>query len=83
MIFFVYPIWTDLKMIKGINVSLRGVTTVAGGLITTAALVMMQKKRIYLGQYLLTSVTMRLILTKKLPGPLIVLACLLLGYLTL
>ena len=33
LIYFIYPIWENLKKIKGIKVSLNGVTAVAGGLI--------------------------------------------------
>ena len=36
LIYFIYPIWENLKKIKGIKVSLNGVTAVAGGLIVNS-----------------------------------------------
>ncbi len=42
LIFFVYPVWEDLKEIRGIRVALRGIAPVAAGLIAVAALILMQ-----------------------------------------
>lgn len=44
LIFFVYPIWENLKKIKAVKISLTGINAIAGGLITTSAVVLMQKK---------------------------------------
>ncbi len=53
LIYFIYPIWENLKKIKGIKVSLNGITAVAGGLITVAAIVLMQKVDLYWTIFLL------------------------------
>ncbi|MDZ7836302.1 MAG: chromate efflux transporter [Alkalibacterium sp.] len=37
LIYFVYPIWEKLKLIKGFRIALKGVAAVAGGLIAVAA----------------------------------------------
>lgn len=40
LIFFIYPAWEDIKKIKAIKVSLRGINAIAGGMITAAAIVL-------------------------------------------
>lgn len=72
LIYFIYPIWEDLKKIKGIKVSLRGITAVAGGLITVAAVILMQRSGFALDNILIMLLTVLLLLTKKIPAPIIV-----------
>lgn len=81
LIFFVYPIWENLKKIKGIKVSLKGITAVAGGLITTAAIILMQKSGFVLDNIVVTVITVVLLFSKKMPAPLIVIAVLAAGFL--
>ena len=80
LIYFIYPIWENLKKIKGIKVSLNGITAVAGGLITVAAIVLMQKSGFILDNILIMLFTIVLVATKKIPAPLIVLAVLAIGF---
>lgn len=80
LIYFIYPIWENLKEIKGIKVSLRGINAVAGGLITAAAIILMQKNGYALDNVLVTLITTVLLFTKKLPAPLIVLIVLIAGF---
>ena len=82
LIFFVIPVWEKLKTIRGIKISLRGVTAVAGGLILTAAVLLMTKSGLTLDNFLVMGGTLLLLLWKKIPAPLIVLGVILLGYLT-
>lgn len=79
LIYFIYPIWEDLKKIKGIKVSLKGITAVAGGLITVAAIVLMQKNGFMIDNIIVTLVTIILLLTKKIPAPLIVILVMIAG----
>jgi len=79
LIFFVFPIWENLKKIKGIKVSLRGINAVAGGLITTSAIILMQKSGFSPVNIGVTGLVFILLWTKKLPAPLIVVATLFLG----
>ena len=81
LIFFVYPVWENLKQIKGIKISLKGITAVAGGLIAVAAVILMQKSGFALDNLLVLFATVALLLTKKLPAPFIVLAVLAAGML--
>jgi chromate transporter len=80
LIYFVYPVWENLKQIKGIKVSLKGINAVAGGLIAVAAVILMQKSGFSLDNLMVTGLTMLLLLTRKVPAPLIVLLSLGLGF---
>lgn len=81
LIFFVYPIWENLKKIRGIKVSLSGITSVAGGLIIAAAIVLMQKSGFSIDNIIVMLITVLLLLSKKLPAPIIVLAVIIAGFL--
>ena len=65
LIYFIYPIWEKVKQIKGIKVSLKGVTAVAGGLITVAAIILMQRSGFVLDNILVMLVTVSLLFTKR------------------
>lgn len=80
LIYFIYPMWEDLKKIKGIKVSLKGITAVAGGFITVAAIILMQKNGFGLGNILIMLLTVVLLFTKRVSAPLIVLATLAAGF---
>ncbi len=79
LIYFIYPIWENLKKVKGIKVSLKGINAVAGGLITVAAIILMQRSGFAIDNLLVTLLTVVLLLTKKVPAPLIVLLVLMAG----
>ncbi len=72
LIFFVYPVWEKLKEIKAVKISLLGINAVAGGLITTSAVVLMQRSGLHFDNLLVTLMTVVLLMTKKIPAPLIV-----------
>lgn len=80
LIYFIYPIWENLKKIKGIKVSLKGINAVAGGLIAVSAIILMQKSGFMIDNIIITITTVVLLLTKKIPAPLIVLLVLILGF---
>ena len=80
LIYFIYPIWENLKKIKGIKISLRGITAVAGGLITVAAIILMQKSGFMIDNVIVTLVTVALLFLKKIPAPLIVVAVIAAGF---
>lgn len=80
LIYFIYPIWESLKKIKGIKVSLKGITAVAGGLISISAIILMQKSGFSLDNIIVTLITVVILFTKKISAPLIVLATLLTGF---
>lgn len=65
LIYFVFPVWENMKKIKGIKVSLKGINAVAGGLITVSALILMQKSGFTLTNIIVTAATVLLLLTKN------------------
>jgi chromate transporter len=79
LIYFIYPIWENLKKIKGIKISLKGITAVAGGLITVAAIILMQKSGFAFDNVFIMLLTIALLFIKKVPAPLIVLVVLAAG----
>jgi chromate transporter len=80
LIFFVYPVWENLKKIRGIKVSLRGINAVAGGLIAVAAVVLMQRSGFALENLIVTLLTIILLFSKKVPAPIIVALVLIAGF---
>lgn len=80
LIYFVYPIWENLKGIRGIKVSLKGITAVASGLITVAAIILMQQSGFVFDNVIVMIITVLLLLSKKVPAPLIVLGVLAAGF---
>ena len=65
LIFFVYPVWEKLKQIKGIRLSLKGITSVAGGLIAASGLLLLQKNGLTFTALFYTLFVCILILTRK------------------
>lgn len=80
LIYFIYPVWDNLKRIKGIKVSLKGINAVAGGLISISAVILMQKSGFMIDNIFVTLLTIILLFTKKIPAPLIVLVVLIAGF---
>lgn len=80
LIYFIYPVWERLKQIRGIKIALKGINAVAGGMITVAAVIVMQKSGFQLDNFLMSAVVIALLLTKKVPSPIIVLIALVAGF---
>ena len=80
LIYFVYPIWENIKGIKGIKVSLRGITAAAGGLIAAAAVLLMQKSGFALDNIVVVLLTTLMLLQKKIPAPIIVIGAIAAGF---
>lgn len=83
LIFFIYPIWEELKGIRGIKVSLKGITAVAAGLITVTAVILMRQSGFAADNILVMLFTVLLLSFKKFPAPFIVLAVLSAGFIWL
>ncbi len=81
LIFFVYPVWSKIRTIKGIRLALSGITAVAGGLIAIAAFILMQSSGFSIENIVVLILTVILLLTRKVPAPLIVFAAILAGFL--
>lgn len=82
LIYFVYPLWEDLKGIRGIKISLSGVSAAAAGMIAAAALRLLVQSGIHIETLIVVLITTILLWTKKVPAPLIVVLTLVVGFLT-
>ncbi len=80
LIFFVYPVWENLKKIRGIQVSLTGINAVAGGLISIAAIILFRQSGLSIENMIISTLTIVLLATKKIPAPLLVLSVLVVGF---
>lgn len=72
LIYFVYPVWEDVKRIRAVKISLRGINAVAGGMIAAAALILMRAGGFSRINLLVAAATVALLASKKVPAPLIV-----------
>lgn len=80
LIFFVYPVWENLKQMRAIKIALKGITAVAGGLIAIAAIILMQGSGFSLDNIVIMLVTLFLLWSKKVPAPFIVILVLIAGF---
>lgn len=81
LIFFAMPVWEKLREIRAIKISLKGINAVAGGMIASSAIRIMQRSGFTLENIIVFAVVAILLLTKKIPAPLIVLLVLIAGIL--
>lgn len=81
LIYFVFPLWEDIKRITAIKLMLRGINAVAGGLIVSAGLVLTLAQGLDPAAWLVTAGSAALLLFTRVPAPLVVLGALLAGLL--
>ncbi len=81
LIYFIYPVWDGLRSLRGIKIALRGINAVAGGMIAAAAFVLMQKSGFTVENLIVTAVTALLLLTRKIPAPILVIIAIAVGFL--
>jgi len=81
LIFFVYPLWERMKKMKGIGISLQGVTAVAGGMVAGMCFVLLRMNGLSLLNIIFTLAVAALLWWGKIPTPIIVLLTLLIGVL--
>jgi chromate transporter len=79
LIYFVYPIWEDVRTIRAIRIALKGVNAVAGGLVAVSAVVLATAAGFTLLNLVIAAATAAILFTRKVPAPLIVLSALLAG----
>jgi len=80
LIYFVYPVWEQLKAIRAIRIALRGINAVAGGMIAIAAVILMQASGFHAENLVVTTLSISLLASRKVPAPLIVAAALAAGF---
>jgi chromate transporter len=79
LIYFVYPIWNDVREIRAIRLALQGVNAVAGGLIAVSAAVLAPAVGLTPLNLGIAVATSAILFTQRVPAPLIVLSALVLG----
>jgi len=80
LIYFVYPVWDQIKQIRAIKISLQGINAVAGGMIVSAALMLFQKNGFSYPTLIATAVSTAALAWGKIPAPLLVLGALIAGF---
>lgn len=80
LIYFVYPLWEDLKKIRAIRISLTGINAVAGGLIAIAAVILMLASGFSAANMIVTTLAAVLLAFTRIPAPIIVLGSLAAGF---
>ncbi len=81
LIYFVYPVWEELKGICAVRLALKGINAVAGGLIAVSIIVLAGSTGLSFLNIGVMLVTAALLFFTKIPAPLIVLAAILGGVL--
>jgi chromate transporter len=73
-------VWEQLKAIHAIRIALRGINAVAGGMIAIAAVILMQASGFHAENLVVTTLSISLLASRKVPAPLIVVAALAAGF---
>ncbi|MHC1786428.1 MAG: chromate efflux transporter [Christensenellales bacterium] len=81
LVFFVFPLWQSMRSNTLVKHFLKGVTVTAASLITATAITQSAALPVDFAAYGVTAVGALLLLSKKVPAPLIVVAAAALGYL--
>lgn len=81
LIWFVYPIWQQIREINVIQTAIGGMTPVATGFVITAAIKLMMEIHWSVPHVSICALVAVLLLSKKVPAPFIVLAVLVIGFL--
>lgn len=79
LIYFVIPVWEQLKQVPAIRLALKGIHAVAGGLIAVAAVILMQASGVQPANLVATLLTVLLLATRAVPAPLVVVGALAAG----
>lgn len=80
LIYFVYPLWEEIKKIKAIKISLKGINAVAGALIFQVALSFLIKGSSNILSTIVSFIGL-ILLRLKIPAPFIVIGSILAGFL--
>lgn len=81
LIFFVYPIWNQLKDYSPVKNAIEGISAVSAGLVITSAYLLFLPVQINENNMLVLLSTLFLLLSTKVPSPVIVIGTLLAGVL--
>ena len=80
LIFFIYPIWNQLKNYIPIKNAIEGVNATSAGLVIASAYLLFKPVVLNQSNMIVLLLTLFLLLTTKVPSPVIVIICVLAGF---
>lgn len=80
LIFFVYPIWNQLKNYTPVKNAIEGINAASAGLVITSAYLLFLPVEVNEENMLILLATLFLLLTTKVPSPFIVIGCIAMGF---
>jgi chromate transporter len=81
LIFFIYPIWAQVKVYEPIKAAIEGINATSAGLVLASAYILFKPVEVNEPNMLILLGTLFLLLSTKLPNPLIVVLCIVAGFL--
>jgi chromate transporter len=79
LIFFVYPIWNQIIVFSPVKNAIEGINATSAGLVIASAYLLFQPVEVNQMNMLILLGTLFLLLTTKIPSPIVVLLCILAG----
>ena len=79
LIYFIYPVWQDVKRIRAVQISLRGINAVAGGLMAVSAVVLLRAAGLTVMNLAIAAGAAAMLSFTKIPAPVLVAAALVAG----
>jgi chromate transporter len=80
LIFFVYPIWAQVKNYSPIKNAIEGINATSAGLVLSSAYLLFEPLQVNEPNMLVLLGTLFLLLTTKIPSPFLVLLCIVVGF---
>jgi chromate transporter len=80
LIFFVYPIWTKIKNYSPIKHAIEGINATSAGLVIASAYLLFEPIEVNQANMLVLLGTLFLLLTTKIPSPIVVIICIWAGF---
>jgi chromate transporter len=82
LIFFIYPIWNQMKNFSPVKNAVEGINATSAGLVAASAYLLFQPLEVTSMNMLILLGTLFLLLTTKIPYPVIVILCIIIGFIT-
>jgi chromate transporter len=79
LIFFVYPIWNQVKDFSPVKNAIEGINATSAGLVIASAYLLFQPVEVTEMNMMVLIGTLFVLLTTKIPNPVIVLLCIIAG----
>ena len=79
LIYFIYPVWQDVKRIRAVQISIRGINAVAGGLMAVSAVVLLRAAGLTVMNLAIAAGAAAMLSFTKIPAPVLVAAALVAG----